>query len=240
MNRFIGILQFLTRVTLVKDVPYDEDFHKGVIYFPVVGLVLGIILAVVYYLFQGVVGHKITIILTVAISIILTGGLHLDGLADTFDGFYSSRSRERIMGIMKDSRLGTNGAVVILFDVLIKIACLQSLTFPKIYAALLITPVFGRLALVYGCYSINYARREGLGNIFIDRVGSREVWFSTVLAFVFSLLYIKSMFLVPITRGIAWLYKKHSKKIIGGMTGDTLGALCELTEIICVLFFVIV
>lgn len=236
MKRFILTLQFLTRITVAKDLPYDQDFKKGIIYFPLVGLVLGLILAIAYkgliYLFPPIITSSLIIGLYVA----LTGGLHLDGLGDTFDGFYSSRTRERMLEIMKDSRLGTNGVIVIIFSLFLKIYGLTALPQEKAALALVLMPVLGRLALVYGSFQSKYAREEGLGNIYIDKVTGLEVLSATVIASIIALLDWSSLAFIPVLWIFSVLFKVHSKKVIDGMTGDTLGALCELTEVLYVLF----
>ncbi|AKL94464.1 cobalamin synthase CobS [Clostridium aceticum] len=239
MTRFILTLQFLSRITIAKDLPYDEDFKKGVIYFPLVGLVLGGILAVAYKGLAYGLHTTMASILVIALYVALTGGLHLDGLGDTFDGFYSSRPRERILEIMKDSRLGTNGVIVIIFGLLIKIFGLAEVLPTKGLAALILMPVMGRLAIVYGSYNVSYARKEGLGNIFIDKITKQEIIIATVITAFCAVLDKNSLFFIPILWLFSYLFKKYSEKIIGGMTGDTSGALCELTEILYILYLMI-
>ncbi|AOY76346.1 adenosylcobinamide-GDP ribazoletransferase [Clostridium formicaceticum] len=239
MQRFILILQFLTRITIAKDLSYDEDFKKGIIYFPLVGLVLGGILAVAYKGLSYGLNATVASILVIALYVALTGGLHLDGLGDTFDGFYSSRPRERILEIMKDSRLGTNGVIVIVFGLLIKIFGLAEVLPSRGLTALILMPVMGRLAIVYGSYNISYARKEGLGNIFIDKITKQEIAVATLLTVLCALLDKNALFFIPILWLFSYLFKKYSKQIIGGMTGDTSGALCELTEILYILYLLV-
>lgn len=236
MKRFILTLQFLTRITITKNLPYDQDFKKGIVYFPLVGLVLGLILAGVYkgliYLFPPVITSTIVIALYVA----LTGGLHLDGLGDTFDGFYSSRTRERMLEIMKDSRLGTNGVIAIIFSLLLKIFALAALPQEKVIYVLILMPVFGRLSLVYGSFKAKYAREEGLGHIYIDKITGVEVFSATIITSFILLLDWSSLVFIPVLWRFSSLFKAHSNKVINGMTGDTLGVLCELTEVLYILF----
>ena len=236
MSRFILTLQFLTRITLAKDIPYDKNFGKGIVYFPFVGLVLGIILAGAYkglsFLFPTVITSIIIIVLYVG----LTGGLHLDGLGDTFDGFYSSRTRDRILEIMKDSRLGTHWVIVILFNLLLKIFGLATIAQETGIIALIILPIVGRLALVYGSFQSRYAREEGLGHIFIGKVTVKEVIVTTIIASILMTIHWPSLVFIPILWIFASLFKNHCKRVINGMTGDTLGALCELAEALYLLY----
>ncbi|SET32614.1 cobalamin-5'-phosphate synthase [Natronincola peptidivorans] len=238
MKRFILTLQFLTRVTVAKNLPYDEKFNKGIIFFPLVGLVLGLILAVIYMGLSYLFNSTITSMITIASYIALTGGLHLDGLGDTFDGFYSSRGKERILEIMKDSRLGTNGVIAVLFSILIKVFVLAALPHEKALLALILMPVLGRLGIVYGCFRISYARETGLGHIYINNVSSNQLMIATGLGIAITLIDRGTLLFIPIAWIFSYLFKSHSKKIIHGMTGDTLGALCELNEILYLLYLV--
>lgn len=239
MNRFIGILQFLTRIPVVQALPFDEEFEKGAVYFPLVGLILGVLLLAFNYILSYFLPPSIGVILTMTLYIFLTGGLHLDGLGDTFDGLYSNRSRERVLEIMKDSRLGTNALLAILIVILIKIVGLQSMGHHQLNIALLLMPVMGRQALVLGSYKVAYARKEGLGNIFIGKVTREQLIITLLTTVIISMISVKSLLFVMLLMGFTYWYKKHTTRIIGGMTGDTLGSLCELTEAIYILFLII-
>lgn len=239
MKRFVGMLQFLTRITIIKELPFDEEFHKGIVYFPLVGALQGLILMAVYGLTEYAINPSIAAILAIVAYLCLTGALHLDGLGDTFDGFYSSRPKEAILTIMKDSRIGTNGMAVLFFALLLKINGLQQIASPNIYRSLILMPVFGKLALVLGSYKAKYAREVGLGNIFIGKVQRSDVLIATLVTLLLSIIQIESLLFVPATFLIAFIFKKHSYEKIQGMTGDTLGALAEIVEVCYILFLLI-
>lgn len=239
MKRLIGVIQFLTRITLSKDLPFDPEFRKGIIYFPLVGLMLGLINLAVYWGLQLIFPYSIAVILTLTLYVILTGGLHLDGLGDTFDGFYSNRSRERILEIMRDSRLGTNGLLAIVLVLLLKASALITLGHSQVVYALVYMPVVGRLALVLGSFAVPYARPEGMGNIFIGKIYWGELLFCGFTALVMAILSFKTMVFMVLLFGLARLYQGHCQRKIGGMTGDTLGALCELSEAVYLLFLLL-
>ena len=93
MKRFISILQFMTRIPINIDVGFDDEFHKTITYFPLVGFVLGILLFIIGTVSNILFDPFITSILVTLGSVILTGGLHIDGLGDTFDAIYSYRDR---------------------------------------------------------------------------------------------------------------------------------------------------
>ncbi|MCC5910256.1 MAG: adenosylcobinamide-GDP ribazoletransferase [Clostridiaceae bacterium] len=236
MRRFVLILQFLTRITIAKNLPYDKEFKKGIVYFPLVGLVIGLILAGAYRLFALLFLNNIVGILLLALYVFLTGGLHLDGLGDTFDGVYSNQNKERVLEIMKDSRLGTNGVLIIFFSLMVKTFGIMTILDHNMITGLILIPVFGRLALVYGSYKAKYAREEGLGHIFIGKITSQEVFYTTLITGVITLIHKESLVFIGITVAFSYLYKRHIEKSIDGMTGDTLGALCELTEVMYILY----
>ena len=95
MKRFIGILQFLTRIPIHIDIGFDEEFHKTMYYFPLVGFVLGILYCLVGFISSIFFDSYITSVNVLISTVILTGGLHLDGVGDTFDGIYSYRDKKR-------------------------------------------------------------------------------------------------------------------------------------------------
>lgn len=239
MGRFIGILQFLTRITIVKDLPLDESFHRGIIFFPWVGLLLGAINLLAYSVFSYLFPSALGILLTLSLYIVLTGGLHLDGLGDTFDGFYSNRPREQILDIMKDSRLGTNGLLAIVMVLILKAAALILLKGSDLMIALVHMPIMGRLALAFGCHGAVYGRKSGLGNAFIGKVSNPMLLLVVAMGTLMTFYYPRSLIFIGILYGFSSLYKFHAVQVIGGMTGDTLGALCELSEVLYLLFLLI-
>lgn len=99
----------------------DEDMHKGFLYYPVVGLILGLCDMAVFLLVSLILPEVFGILFAMLANLCLTGAFHLDGLSDTADGIYSARTRERMLEIMKDSRIGTNGAVAMCFDLALKV-----------------------------------------------------------------------------------------------------------------------
>ena len=159
MKRFISILQFMTRIPINIDTGFDEEFHKTITYFPLVGLVLGVLIYIIGLVSGIFFDSFITSIIVTLALVILTGGLHIDGLGDTFDAIYSYRDKERMLEIMKDSRLGTNSLLAIMFLILLKIGFIYSI----INNSLLWTVIFmnwkfiyrkSKYINVYYCYTI--------------------------------------------------------------------------------------
>ncbi len=252
MKRFIGIMQFLTRIPMPITVDLDEEFHKGICYFPLVGLILGLC-----YYFIGCIGRiifndYITAVFILLGTVLLTGGLHLDGVGDTFDGLYSYRDRERILEIMKDSRLGTNALLSILFLILLKLGFLISLLEQDKLWGVVIMPVIARTMQVIVCYKGKTPRENGMGNIFIGKVSR------STLSIVLGIASVTTMIVVCIASPCSWrmlirvaiaigsvvgtlkVFERSVYQKIGGITGDILGCICELAELgVCiVLYFV--
>ena len=124
IKRFLLTLGFMTRIPVNVDLGEvkDEDMHKGFLYYPVVGLILGLCDMAVFLLVSLILPEVFGILFAMLANLCLTGAFHLDGLSDTADGIYSARTRERMLEIMKDSRIGTNGAVAMCFDLALKFA----------------------------------------------------------------------------------------------------------------------
>ena len=252
MNRFIGLLQFMTRIPIKADIGFDEEFHKSIVYFPLVGFVIGLISFVIGRLANIIFDSFLTSILIVASEVILTGGLHIDGLGDTFDAIYSNRDKERMLEIMKDSRLGTNSLLAILFLILIKIGLLNSMISNNLMCLVIFMPMVSRLAVIVMLYKTVTPREKGMGNIFIGK--------ATLSMFVVAILYtviiltslakfvfmsttinmIKLLLSIVVVMLFNELFKRRIYKKIDGVTGDILGCTIELGELIFLLFTYIV
>jgi len=241
VKSLILMLQFFTRLPLPFEIQADaEDFNRGFIWFTTVGLVIGGLLTLLYIILSPWVGTLLLAVILVLAEVLLTGGLHLDGLSDTFDGLYSNRDKERVLEIMKDSRIGANGALAMMSWLLLKIALLNELFqltavhTPKTatWLILLLMPVAAKSALALSCYLGPYARKEGMGHLFIGKVsGSRLFPVLTLAAILHGLLVPASL---AVWAGILLLtlaYTRHVRKRIDGLTGDTLGAWHELSEL---------
>ncbi|MEW9122152.1 MAG: adenosylcobinamide-GDP ribazoletransferase [Thermotaleaceae bacterium] len=240
MKRFLLMIQFLTRIPLNMELEVDErDFSEGIIYFPLVGLIIGLFIVAAYTVGLHLGGILLAAVMAVTVEVFISGGLHLDGLGDTFDGVYSNRPREQILEIMKDSRLGTNAALAIILILMLKIALISSMQSQHIYSVLLLMPVFSRLSLVFGSRFSKYARKSGMGNLQIEKTTNRHVFITCTMAFIFSFINPWTLIFLPILFIFSILYIQHITGKIGGMTGDTLGALCELSEIVYLSYFLI-
>ena len=242
----------MTRIPIKADIGFDEEFHKSIVYFPLVGFVIGLISFVVGSLAIQIFDPFITSILIVAGEVILTGGLHIDGLGDTFDAIYSNRDKERMLEIMKDSRLGTNSLLAILFLVLIKVGLLNSAINSNLMCLIIFMPMISRLGVIVMLYKTVTPRKVGMGNIFIGK--ATLGMFTTAIVYTVAIIIIISKFiflstnlniiklLISIVAVMLfdYLFKNHIYKKIDGVTGDILGCTIELGELIFLLFSYIV
>jgi len=245
INSILLSLQFLTRIPIPFKLDVKKDnFFKIASYFPFVGFVIGIIQFGFYIILKNYFSREILMMIIVAISYILTGAMHIDGLADTFDGLFSNKNKENMLEIMRDSRLGTNGVLAVVFIILLKTMALAEISTNMINAAILLTAVIGRLCIVFSILISKSARKgEGLGGLMLGMVGIREFLIASIISifiayFIISLItFIK---ILTLTFLIAFLSTKYISYKIGGMTGDTLGAINELSELSVLLCFLLI
>lgn len=239
IKRFILMVQFLTTLPIRVELEVtSEDFGKGLVFAPVVGLVLGGLLAGMAYLFGMLFPSYVMAVLIVITYVLLTGGLHLDGLGDTFDGLFSNRPRERILEIMRDSRVGTNAVLAIVMILLLDVSLIAVFDKDVLFKILILMPVAGRIGSLVSAGVSTYARSgDGLGKSFIDICGTREIAvgmlpYLAIFYFVAGIPGLVAAIVPPLSAYV--LIKLFSRKI-GGATGDLLGAVCELNQMIFLL-----
>ncbi len=233
MNQIILMIQFFTRIPIRIQVPAsDADFAKGVKWLPLVGLLIGGLLAGSHIMCAPYFNALTLSTGAVFFEVFLTGGLHLDGLADSFDGLYSNRGKERVLEIMKDSRIGSNGALALIALIIFKIALLTNFSVEARTWVLLFTPIISRFGIAFGSWISVYARENGMGQFFIGNVNGKQVLAALIITIIPLLMMPKSIMVLIVAVLFNKLYVKHVTKIIDGMTGDTLGAMIELTELI--------
>lgn len=234
-KRFGAAIRFFTRIPLpgAGAVLSDEEFGKSLAWAPLTGLLIGLWTAGLDFCFRFALPPAPAAVLTLLAYAAMTGGLHLDGLGDTFDGLLSGRSREKMLAIMKDSRVGSFGLLAVVFLLMLDAACLSAFPPDRRFAALCLWPVLGRLASVAGAALHAYARPEGgMGKSFVDHCGMRELVAGLALAFAcgWFLLGAAGLVWTGIAALIALLVLWRLARPLGGVTGDTLGAACELTQ----------
>lgn len=229
---FFVALQFLT-ILPVRIKVKDNELAGSLAFFPLVGLIIGTIGAGAFFA-VGFLPTAIKAVIILAVFAVVTGGLHLDGLADSCDGLYGVRKKEERLNILRDSRIGVMGALGLILVLLLKYSIFISIPGAGLWRWLLIMPIAGRWSQVLACYFSKPARPDGKAVSFISRVEKKELVIATILAFAFAVLIaglrgaiVLGVNFIFIRLAIVWISKK-----IGGMTGDTIGAVSELSEVI--------
>lgn len=237
MRRFLVATQFLT-IFPVKIEGFDErELGKSICYFPVIGLFIGFCLVLVELASSKFFPPDVTSALVLITLILLSGGIHLDGFSDTLDGFYGGGEREKILEIMREPRIGVMGAAGVVCLLLLKFSLIQALS-PKVLLVLMCT--VSRWSMVTAATFSSPARINGKGRPFIRWAGKRDWLLATLITLAVSigLMKIKGMFLCLSIGIITFILTKSIKKKLGGLTGDTLGAINEVMEAVALLFIV--
>lgn len=228
MHNLIAALQFITILPLGKARAFDPP--KMVPYFPLVGILLGLLVA----LFDAVVirfwAPPVAALMDVILLVVMTGAFHIDGLGDTADGLMGPRSRDEALEIMKDSRLGTMGLVAILFGLALKWGGIAGLNTHRT-VLLIVVPAYARAAILFGMRYLPYGRVDGTGKpFFSEKISLKHFWgliFPIGLSLIIGLeaIWLNLAFVIIIVL-ILFFYKNR----MGSITGDMLGAMVEITE----------
>lgn len=235
MSSFLLALQFLTTLPLKIKKFNPAMAAWAAAYFPVVGLFLGLILAGLNRLLSvlGFVPLASNIILVVTL-IALTGGIHLDGLSDTADAFLSGKKREEMLEIMRDPHIGAMGALSLISIILLKIGLLSSLSAMAKPAVLILMCILSRWGAVCQIYLFPYARQDGKAKLFFQGMNLKIFMAAAVITILCVSLVLRAEGLIVLLMitCFAYIAGMFVRGKIGGLTGDTLGAVIELTEVI--------
>ncbi|MFA5354404.1 MAG: adenosylcobinamide-GDP ribazoletransferase [Thermodesulfovibrionales bacterium] len=242
-------LQFLTIIPVrVKGTLTEREMAGSAAFFPVAGLVQGIIAALIALPLLTVFPPAVVSGIVLICLTLTNGGFHLDGLADTFDGLAvkssgdAERDREKRLAVMKDSTTGAIGMVAVVLTLLLKYQ-LITLMLTRDLGLLCLMPLFSRWAMVPPLYHGVSARKDGLGRIFIGHMGVGTVVLSTIVVLAVSGIALSFgkgsagvfISMLPILYGFSLLAAGFFRKRFGGITGDNLGAISEASEIIYLL-----
>jgi adenosylcobinamide-GDP ribazoletransferase len=230
---FLVALQFLTRLPTPPGLPVSGPvLGRALIWFPAVGLLLGGLLAVADGALSAVLPRPLVDALLLVLLALFTGGLHLDGFMDTCDGLFSLRSPAERLAIFRDSRVGSFGVVGVASLLLLQWTALGALPAPLRPALLLVTLALARWAMVYAITAFPYGREEGLGRRFKDQACGAALVGATLIAVgaAAALLGLAGLAACVLTVGITWLFARYCLARLPGLTGDTYGALNELTQ----------
>lgn len=236
MKAFFTALQFLTRLPVINYKTIEpEIMGKSVAYYPVVGLVIGILLAVVDYLFAFL---PVTVLaaLILLVSVLINGALHLDGLADSSDAWLAGGDKKRSLEIMKDPYVGSAGVVSIVIILLFKYVLLLEIVGQGLWFLIVLIPIIARITPMAIMLILPYARQGGIAQNMVKFLPKNVTFFLIILIGLFFTWFNYFALLVMIV-GIYFL-GKLMKSRLGGFTGDTLGASIEVSEVLFLLGYV--
>ncbi|MBI4777397.1 adenosylcobinamide-GDP ribazoletransferase [Candidatus Desantisbacteria bacterium] len=237
MYSFLIALQFLTRLTINSNIEVTEKgLGKSVAFFPAIGCILGCILIVANLFLSKILflSPPTVNLLIIIILIYLTCGLHLDGLADTIDGLSGAREKERILSIMRDSCVGVMGVLSLICLLAMKVCFLGEIQPQFKNQTLLLMPLMGRWGIVIACCLGHYAREDGKAKAFISQAGIPGLLIATIftVGLTFALIGWKGMLLTFLIPLFVLIWIRYLIGTIDGVTGDTLGACCECSEVL--------
>lgn len=232
MKTFSLAISFLTAIPMPGvGVASDQEMNQTVAFFPMVGLLVGFLNTTVLIIAANLWSPQVGAWLWLAANALLTGGLHLDGWMDTFDALGSRKGRSEMLAIMKDSRIGAMGAIAAVLLLGLK---WTALSHPSMsLAALAFAPVIGRMSLVLVTQGFPYGRDTGLGKALKSGSLSPLGWIlaaGTATAGA-ALLGYRGVWASVVALALGYLWAYALSKKLGGLTGDTYGAVNELVEI---------
>jgi len=239
---FLAAFRFLTVIPL----PFKREggaaaIGGSIVYFPVVGLIIGLLLAGAWWVLDQLLPTALANGLIITGMVLVTGALHLDGFIDTCDGLAGNKPAEDRWRVMRDSRVGAFGVVGGVLLLLVKFVALGAVPRPLVFAALVLMPVVSRWLMVYAITAYPYARPDGLGTVFKQAAS----WGRFTLA---------SLFVILVTAGLMWwlavpyfflaalavvagswlaifLWTRYLNWKFAGLTGDSYGAVSEMAEV---------
>lgn len=230
---FLEAVRFLTTIPIPSRKAPAAEVVVGSAYFPLVGALVGGLLVLASKLLTCFWSAQLVSVILTVVWVVLTGGIHLDGLADTSDAILSRRTRAQKLAIMKDSAVGTFGVLALFCALLLKASLLNELSAALQLQALALAPALGRWALVQAAFFYPAAREEGMGRFFSEHVRAKDFVIATLLIVALAFLLLRFWGLVVF--GGVWLMaaliNRSFSKALGGLTGDTYGALCEISEV---------
>jgi len=238
---FLTALRFLTIFRIPGGgTETAEDMGRSTVWFPVVGLIIGAILALMNWVFSFFLPAAATSSLTIVLLVLITGAMHLDGFADTCDGLAGNKPAEERWKVMHDSRTGAFGVTGLILLLLVKFALLNSIPQASVSLVLVVMPVISRWTMVYAIAMYPYARNEGLGKAFKDGVTRTRLVIATSITLGLSIFlawwanldyyYIVGFGIMVVIGLMVIAVSAYFKTKFAGLTGDTYGAINELAE----------
>lgn len=234
---FIAI-QFLTIIPFPFAVRCEkEDMGRSLAVFPLAGLTIGALLAGVNWLIAPWLPRPLVDALLITLLAVVTGGLHLDGLADCCDGLAARGGRERFLAVMKDSHIGAVGAVGLVLGLLLKWQALLAVPAAIKWQALLLFLLLSRFGQVQTIVFARNARQDGLGSTLTASAGAWQLLLAGAITLpaAWWLMGVKGMIVLAAVIVCTWLLKAWSHRRLHGITGDVVGCINELNEILALI-----
>jgi len=234
LRLFLIAIQFLTRLPVPERLQASEEtLGKAAKFFPLVGVIVGAGAALTFWLLRHLLPHSAAVLCAIIITALITNGFHEDGLADTFDGFGGGWTKEQALEIMRDSRIGTYGAMALIFLILGKYSFLSNLAPGQVWRWLIVTHTASRWTVLPLCAWLPYARAEGQGKLVAKQIGKAEIFTGSVTLFgaVLLLSWQAALAALLVTGLAAFLSGSYFRARLSGITGDCLGATNQLTEV---------
>ncbi|EJE4160128.1 adenosylcobinamide-GDP ribazoletransferase [Vibrio parahaemolyticus] len=238
MELFLLAVSFFSRLPVPTDLPYSEErMSQAGRYFALVGVILGVLCALVFYFTQLIFPDSVALVLTMAFSLLLTGAFHEDGLTDMADGIGGGMTVERRLSIMKDSRIGTYGAATLVMALLAKFVLWSELVhLPDFWLVIIVAYTTSRALAATLIYDMPYVSDSDTSKSkpLANKQSSSEVailLFTAGVALLF-LGVMQTSFIVIVLFVFRFAFKRWLTKRIGGFTGDCLGAAQQLSELL--------
>lgn len=244
---FLLAVGFFTRIPVPSVNDFQEsDLNHASKYFPLIGIIVGLVGAVVFYGAYLFLPLTIAVLMSMAATIYLTGAFHEDGLADSADGLGGGWDKDKIISIMQDSRLGTYGATALFLMLFAKFQTLSALNAILIPVALVTGHALSRLSAVWMMQSLEYVKISGkakplatqisIPNFLIANIVGLLPFFAVIFALNVSnhshFIILKLVFFVFVPTVLSWFWWRHKiQRWLGGYTGDCLGATQQITEL---------
>jgi adenosylcobinamide-GDP ribazoletransferase len=241
LRLFLIALQFFTRLPIPRWVGFDAQWlHHASRYFPAVGIVVGAMTAAAYALADWAWPHAVAVLLSTIAGIYLTGAFHEDGFADTCDGLGGGTTRQHVLEIMTDSRIGAYGAIGIASLLALKCVTLASLPAQTVMAALVVAHPLSRLAATALIWKLVYVKGEGKAKPLAQNMSNGEFAIAALtvffpMAILVGIGWLSWQMLITGIAAVAasalWMGRKFVHRI-GGYTGDCLGAVQQVSEVV--------
>jgi adenosylcobinamide-GDP ribazoletransferase len=237
LHIFLTAIMFYTRIPVPKNLPYsDEMLNRSTRFFPFIGWVVGGTGAVIFYGLQFVFPSELAILLSMLTTIFITGAFHEDGFADFCDGFGGGYTKEKILTIMKDSRIGTYGSIGLVGMLATKFLSLHSIDSATIPLMLVAAHALSRLMPVVVIFTSGYARADLESKS--KPIGQKGKPIDLLLAIFFGLALLVfvpftfSAVIIPVLLVTTYIFRNYIVGKLGGYTGDCLGALQQISEVL--------